>query len=341
MQSNKVYTYVILTYLISFFIYYFWQDLAGYTEFQWLGLEHLIILNTVITLIKCGGSLLVIKGAKKALRKSLLLALLILVTGYIMVMVASYYILWEFKLSYYYEFYSTFSFFRFSSFQELIFPFIAMLIIEVTFDYFRQYKEQQSLKIEKTKAELNFLKGQISPHFLFNTINTIFWLIVKKPKEAQALLLNLSDMLRYQLYDCENNFVPLQKEVDYLNDLISIEKHRKGSDVTVTTSFELENEQFQVPPLLFLPLVENAFKHVSKKADSYNFIKIELIQNANKVSFHVENSTDNSVVKTIEDKKYSGIGLKNIQKRMTLILKENYVFETTQIDNTYHAKIEF
>ncbi|AZQ60907.1 GHKL domain-containing protein [Flammeovirga pectinis] len=341
MQSNKAYTYVVLIYIISFFLYFFWQDFGGYNDFQWLGLQYLIFFNIGITISKCLGSFLVIRGAKKTLEISVFLAILVVVIGYIIVMLVSHYILWEYKLSYYYEVFRVYSFIRFSSFQDLIFPFSVMLVIEVAFEYFRQYKEQQNLRFEKTQAELSFLKGQISPHFLFNTINTIFWLIIKKPKEAQSLLLNLSDMLRYQLYDCENDVVPLKKEVDYLNDLMSIEKHRKNNDITINTLFEVENEQFELPPLLFLPLVENAFKHVSRDPRSENYITINLHQENNKISFLVENTTDNSVIKTKEDKKYSGIGLQNIEKRMALILKENYIFETSLTDNIFYAKIEF
>ncbi|NME69832.1 sensor histidine kinase [Flammeovirga aprica] len=247
---------------------------------------------------------------------------------------------WVYRWSYFIEEYRG-PFLNIYNLQAVLIPYFVGICIEIVFEYLKQYNEQQNLKLEKTKAELSFLKAQISPHFLFNTINTIFWLILKDPKGAQDLLLKLSEMLRYQLYECDHDFVPIQKEIDYLTHLCKVQGYRKGKKVKISTEFDCEDTVYPIPPLLFLPLVENAMKYVSQKDDQENYISIFLKQRSNLVSFEIVNSTDNSHIELEEDKKYSGIGLSNIKKRLTLIYGEKYKFSTSLINSVYYAKIEF
>ncbi|WP_172826889.1 sensor histidine kinase [Flammeovirga sp. SJP92] len=249
-------------------------------------------------------------------------------------------ITWEYRISYFLEEYKG-PFLNAANLQAVLIPYFIGICIEIVFEYLKQNNEQQSLKLEKTKAELSFLKAQISPHFLFNTINTIFWLILKDPQGAQELLLKLSEMLRYQLYECDHDFVPIQKEIDYLTHLCKVQGYRKGKKVKITTEFDTEDTAYPIPPLLFLPLVENAMKYVSQKDDQENYISIFLKQRSNLVSFEIVNSTDGSHIELEEDKKYSGIGLSNIKKRLTLIYGNNYKFSTSLINSVYYAKIEF
>lgn len=341
MPLRSSYIFSLIIYFFVFFLISFWSSYDNDSIHQWLGLKYLIFLDLGLTAVKCIGTIFFARIAKYVLLRQLyLLAFTILFVGLIIIMYFNQLLLWEYEWSYFLEDFRkpTFTIY---SFQEVLIPFGLGISIEVIFEYLKQYNEQQSLKLEKTKAELSFLKAQISPHFLFNTINTIFWLILKDPKDAQDLLLKLSDMLRYQLYECESDFVPVQKEIDYLTHLCKIQGYRKGKKVQINTNFECQNYNHPVPPLLFLPLVENALKFVSQSDNEENYITIFLTEKNNHINFEIVNSTDNSHVELKEDKKYSGIGLNNIKKRLSLIYNDDYVFSTSLINNVYYAKIEF
>lgn len=341
MPLRSSYFFTIAFYFLVFFIIEFIADYSSESDHQWLGLNHIIVLSLVTTILKCFGALFFAKTSKYILiKKSSILAFVLLFLGFNLILYAYQHITWEYRLSYFIEEYRG-PFLNMIDIQAVLIPFFIGICIEIVFEYLKQYNEQQNLKLEKTKAELSFLKAQISPHFLFNTINTIFWLILKDPQGAQELLLKLSDMLRYQLYECDNDFVPIQKEIDYLTHLCKVQGYRKGKKVKISTEFDCEDTVFPIPPLLFLPLVENAMKYVSQKEDQENYISIFLKQRSNLVSFEIVNSTDNSHIELDEDKKYSGIGLSNIRKRLTLLYGNNYTFSTSLINQVYYAKIEF
>ncbi|ANQ48166.2 histidine kinase [Flammeovirga sp. MY04] len=298
-------------------------------------------IDLITSIVLCLGSVSIVYFCIKLIdAKKFSIAIALLILGYIGLVYLYNIILWELKWNYYIPSYQRVTI-TVDDFIVVFFPFGVGAGIEIVFEHLKQLKNKQQLILEKTKAELNFLKGQISPHFLFNTINTIFWLIVKDPKEAQQLLMTLSDMLRYQLYECEQNFVPIQKEVDYLNHLFKIQESRKREDVVINKTIEIEDKNFMIPPLLFLPLIENAMKYVSQKKKEENFIHLYLQQKENSCVFEIRNSVDESTVSIKEDKKYSGIGLSNIQKRLQLLFGDAHEFKTLQLNNIYYANIKF
>ncbi|WP_052444260.1 sensor histidine kinase [Flammeovirga sp. OC4] len=341
MPLRSFYFFTIAFYYLVFFVIEFFTDYRAESDHQWLGLNYLLVLALATTFLKCFGAIFFARISKYVLiKKSSILAFIILFSGFLLILFLYSEVSWVYRWSYFLEDFRG-PFYNIYNLQAALIPYFIGICIEIVFEYLKQYNEQQSLKLEKTKAELSFLKAQISPHFLFNTINTIFWLIIKDPKGAQELLLKLSDMLRYQLYECDHDFVPIQKEIDYLTHLCKVQGYRKGKKVKITTEFDCEDTVFQIPPLLFLPLVENAMKYVSQKDDKENYISIFLRQRSNLVSFEIVNSTDNSHIELEEDKKYSGIGLSNIKKRLSLIYGNNYKFSTSLINNVYYAKIEF
>lgn len=168
---------------------------------------------------------------------------------------------------------------------------------------------------EKAETELNFLRSQINPHFLFNSLNTIYFQVDKNNTEARQTLLQFSDMLRYQLYDCNENKIPVEKELAYLQDYIKLQQLRKDSNYEISwkTSEGLKN--FSITPLLLIPLVENAFKHISHNSDKPNFIKLDLARNNGRFIFSIENSKEDGI-KSTEPK--GGIGLSNVKRRLAL-----------------------
>ena len=179
-------------------------------------------------------------------------------------------------------------------------------------------RRQQSLEKEKLETELNFLKQQFNPHFLFNTINSIFFLIHKKPDTASGSLARFSDLLRYQLYECNVPRIDLSKEINYLKNCIELEKLRQNDNVRV--SLELEDhpgDELCIAPFMLVTFVENAFKHVSKEPGLPNWITIRLTIDRHRLNFFVSNSRSPGTIDMASHN--SGIGLKNVRRRLDLL----------------------
>jgi two-component system, LytTR family, sensor kinase len=192
--------------------------------------------------------------------------------------------------------------------------------IQLMVDYFRLQKRMAETAKEKAEAELNFLKSQINPHFLFNSINSVYFLIDKENKQARESLHKFSDMLRYQLYEMNGARVPIEKELRYLQDYIHLQKLRKDEQYEVSFNYSASLHNFTIEPLLLIPFVENAFKHVSSHSHQSNFIRIDLDHKENWLRFRIDNSTE---PKTAADP-YGGIGLKNVKRRLELLYPETH-----------------
>lgn len=179
--------------------------------------------------------------------------------------------------------------------------------------------EQKRLTLEKDnlETELKYLKSQINPHFLFNTINSIFVLIHKNPDLASESLASFSEMLRYQLYECNDQEIPLSKELHFLENFIELESLRLNENQT-DLQFEIIHASasgVNIAPFILLPFVENAFKHVSKGKTQQNFIRMRLaVKDHKTLEMHIENSRGTEV-----NTPSSGIGLKNARRRLNLI----------------------
>lgn len=199
--------------------------------------------------------------------------------------------------------------------------------------------ERKRLTLEKAnlETELKYLKSQINPHFLFNTINSIFVLIHKNPDLASESLASFSQMLRYQLYECNDQEILLSKDLQFLENFIELETLRLNENQT-ELAFELNHESaagHQIAPFILLPFVENAFKHVSKGKTQQNFIKLDLKVDTEKVlQLHLENS--HNAEKTDEN---SGIGLKNVERRLNLIYPNRHTLDIEQGVNFFKVTL--
>jgi LytS/YehU family sensor histidine kinase len=198
------------------------------------------------------------------------------------------------------------------------------LSIKLTKNWIQTQRHQQLLEKEKLETELKFLKYQFNPHFLFNSINSIFFLIHKNPDMASASLAKFSDLLRHQLYECNDKQIPLNKEISYLQNFIELEKLRQNDRLEV--DFQITGyptEPLAIAPFILMTFVENAFKHVSKYTDEANWISIQLhIDTQHLLHFTVSNSASANASKDVVD--YGGIGLQNVQRRLDLIYPEKY-----------------
>lgn len=195
------------------------------------------------------------------------------------------------------------------------------LSIKLAKNWSQAQKRQQLLEKEKLETELKFLKYQFNPHFLFNTINSIFFLIHKDPKMASNALVEFSELLRYQLYECNEKQIPLHQEVAYLENFIALEKLRHNQDLSLETQLELgEHAAYQIAPFILMTFVENAFKHVSRHNQGGNWIRIRLdVPEANTLMLEIENSSCPENASGQEAVHYGGIGLKNVQRRLDLL----------------------
>lgn len=211
--------------------------------------------------------------------------------------------------------------------------------IKLTMNWVQAKRRQQLLEMEKLETELKFLKNQFNPHFLFNTINSIFFLIHKSPHLASESLAKFSELLRYQLYECNDLQIPLVKEIAYLENFMELEKLRQNNNVQVYIQMNRQHAgHLEIAPFILMSLVENAFKHVSKHTDKPNWIKITLNVDHRQLDFSASNSTSLSVV--TDAIHYGGIGLKNMQRRLDLIYSEKYNLDIQKKPDSFEVRLQ-
>jgi hypothetical protein len=210
--------------------------------------------------------------------------------------------------------------------------------IKLTKNWLQTKRRQQILEKEKLETELNFLKYQFNPHFLFNTINSIFFLIHKNPDMASDSLAKFSDLLRYQLYECNDEQILLSKEITCLENSVELEKLRQNDNVEVTLQVNRRNAGHSgIAPFILMTFVENAFKHVSKHAEQPNWIRIKLDLDGRQLDFSVSNSTSHSAFKDVID--YGGIGLKNVRRRLDLIYPGQYDLDISTNNTSFEVRL--
>lgn len=193
---------------------------------------------------------------------------------------------------------------------------------------------------QEKDAELKLLKAQLNPHFLFNTLNNLYGLSVVKSEKLPNLMLKLSDLLRYSLYETKEMQVPLTKEIQYLENYISLEKIRleDTTDIQFTTSGNASS--IQIAPMLFIVFVENAFKHLGAIEDTKSRVVVSLTIENDRLVFTCENTID-PLGKEYEqlEAEGSGIGLQNVQKRLVLQYPDTHQLTTTMIHNQYRIAL--
>jgi sensor histidine kinase YesM len=203
-------------------------------------------------------------------------------------------------------------------------------------DYTKMQQHMVEMAKEKAEAELNFLKSQINPHFLFNSLNAVYFLIEKNNAEARGALHKFSAMLRYQLYEMNGNRIRVEKEIDYLKDYVDLQKLRKDENYVVEFNCSTDVKEFSIEPLLLIPFVENAFKHISHHKDQVNYIKIDLEMNDGTFYFKMQNSKE-AHEKTTD--KHAGIGLSNVKRRLALLYPEKHQLKITGGTDTFDVEL--
>jgi len=205
----------------------------------------------------------------------------------------------------------------------------------------RIYNQQQMALLEKerVKHELDFLKAQINPHALFNSLNTIYGHIDKQNQTARNILLKFSGLLRYQLYDCSEDSISLEKEIEYIRNYISFQQIRKQEDLIVNVQINAAGAPYKIAPLLLVVLLENAFKFVSSFTDRDNKIDIDLTVIDHHFTFRVSNTTEHrQALKAILNP--GGIGIVNLKRRLELLYPDKYEIAFKQEVDFYEATLK-
>jgi two-component system, LytTR family, sensor kinase len=207
----------------------------------------------------------------------------------------------------------------------------------VVVNYFISEKRITEILREKADNELSFLRSQVNPHFVFNTLNSIYFQIDKTNADARETVLQFSGILRYQLYECNADRLPVEKEMCYLNDYVNLQLKRKDSGYQVRFQCDESVKQFLIAPLLLIPLVENAFKHISHFTDKPNEIEIKASRADHCFCFTVWNTKEAGSKSNEPD--YGGIGLPNVKRRLQLLYPEKSALQITDLPDSFFVKL--
>ncbi len=198
---------------------------------------------------------------------------------------------------------------------------------------FKQIKSIIALKNEKAKTELLHLKSQVNPHFFFNTLNNLYGLMKKDSKERQ-MVLKLSDMMRYSIYEGQKDWVTLKDELAYLKNYIELQEIRYHKKSDVRFNYQIDHLDRKVMPLLFIILLENAFKHGLENLEKGAYIHMNLIANEKEIDFEIENNFE-----LRETSSKEGIGLNNLKRRLELVYPKKHSLSFDVDDNVYKVKL--
>jgi two-component system, LytTR family, sensor kinase len=219
-------------------------------------------------------------------------------------------------------------------------PHIIVIFLAVVFrkfsDSIRMEKEKQELMLQNTRSELALLKMQISPHFLFNTLNNIDYLITKDSSKASVSISKLGDILRYMIYDARVDKISLAAELKHIQDYIELVRLRALDENYIVLSINGNAGHLQIAPMLCIPLIENACKHASDR-DGRNIIEIRIEVNDNELYFNVNNEFN--IAKKTEATDANGIGLNLVKRRLELIYQGKHHLNLSQINRRYTAEL--
>jgi len=210
---------------------------------------------------------------------------------------------------------------------------IVACMLYITQKWFDQRDLVKNIEISQLQTELKYLRSQINPHFLFNGLNTIYSCIDMKNDHARDIVVQFSDLLRYNLYEADVDRIGLEKEMNFLKNYVALQKARTNENVTVTLDAKYQNGNLQIAPLIFLSFVENAFKYVSGWDEKCNYIHIVLHETEGRIHFDCRNTYDQV------DTGQLGIGLNNVARRLELLYKGQYELNIAKKDGIYQSSL--
>jgi sensor histidine kinase YesM len=213
-----------------------------------------------------------------------------------------------------------------------IYPVVFTAVIIKLLKYWYADKQAQQILIqEKLEAELKLLKTQIHPHFLFNTLNNLYALTLKKSEKAPEMVLKLSELINYMLYECTADEVPLHKEMKFIENYIAIEKLRYGDKLEVDVRMSGDDRASQIAPMVILPFVENCFKHGVSEELQQAWVTVQIEANRDFILIKVENSK----VPGINSQRGTGIGIQNVKRRLALLYPNRHELKILDGEETF------
>ncbi len=210
--------------------------------------------------------------------------------------------------------------------------------IKIISDWQRHQRDRKDLETQRMQSEIKFLKSQINPHFLFNTLNSLYALTLKKDDKAPEIVIKLSEMMRYMLYECNERRVPLQKEVTYIENYLAMEKLRQAMQAEIDFKVEGAVEDQKIAPLLFIPFLENSFKHGLSHQLKEGYVHVVLRVLGNKLLFRIRNSKPLTPAPP-PDKTSGGIGLANVRRRLNLLYPGQYKLDIQENDTEHTVEL--
>lgn len=232
-------------------------------------------------------------------------------------------------------------FISYYSFSDIVKYFASFMALATLFKLSKEWFIQEDIKSniaklekEKTEVELKVLQEQINPHFLFNSLNVLYALAIKESKESPEVILKLSDILRYVIYEAKNETVKISEEVKLINDYLGLQSYRIDDSATIEFDVQVEDDK-RIAPLLFLPLIENSFKHGIKGDVGNTFVKIYLSSTNNKFVFKILNNKINQQ----QEEKTEGVGLRNIEQRLSLLYADRHRFKVEDRGEEFYVEL--
>lgn len=221
----------------------------------------------------------------------------------------------------------------------VLFTVVLIMVLKLLKNWYQEEQTKRQLQQLNLETELKFLKSQINPHFLFNSLNNLYALTLKKSDAAPEVVLRLSNILRYVLYETVEGKVPLEKEIQYLHDYIELEHIRLGErvDIRFNTSGNLETQLIE--PMLFLTFVENSFKHGAAAAIDKGWVNIDLKVQDHNILFSIANSKHKEVAPRLNGH-HGGIGLENLRKRLDILYPGRYTLDLKDTPEQYTVNLE-
>ncbi len=240
------------------------------------------------------------------------------------------------------RFEQTFSLISFQIFDLFTVLFIGTTIV-IAFLKNKSLKEREAqiIKLEEArkKAEIAFLRSQMDPHFIFNTLNAIHHQVDDQNREAQDLIIKFSDLIRFHLYDFQEDYIPLEKEIDFVKSYIEIMKVRKSENLEVRLEIKGNVETARIPPLIIIPIVENCFKHSGNLLKKNSLIDIKIIVENDFLQLIARNTKKEANISK-EIKEPGGIGLKNVKERLNLYFKGDYGLKIQEDEEIFQLQLK-
>ena len=213
---------------------------------------------------------------------------------------------------------------------------IIMVAFKMAWDFSKKQKEVEQLKTLVKESELQFLKNQINPHFLFNNLNNLYSYAIENSPKTPSIILELSSVLRYMLYDCRENFVPLSKEIKHLKNYTALNELQVEERGKVSFQEKIKSQEYEISPLVLVVFIENAFKHSTESQSKDIYIDIEVtVSEIGKLIFKCKNSFSSGY----ESSDPKGIGLKNVKKRLELLYPDLHRLEISSSENLYEVTL--